>query len=47
MSVSMPSQKRRSEVQINCAKCGGENWLENQSKCLQCRQGVTIPLSLE
>jgi hypothetical protein len=36
MSVSRPSQKRRSEVQIKCSKCGAENWLENQSKCLQC-----------
>ena len=36
MSLSIPSQKGRSEVQINCWSCGAENWLENQSKCLQC-----------
>jgi hypothetical protein len=23
-------------VEIKCPNCGSENWLENQSRCLQC-----------
>jgi hypothetical protein len=23
-------------VELNCQKCGIENWLENQSRCLAC-----------
>jgi rRNA maturation protein Nop10 len=23
-------------VQVKCPKCGAENWLENQSRCLAC-----------
>jgi hypothetical protein len=23
-------------VEINCHRCGTENWLENQSRCLAC-----------
>jgi hypothetical protein len=23
-------------VEVKCAKCGAENWLENQSRCLAC-----------
>ena len=23
-------------MEIDCPKCGAENWLENQSKCLAC-----------
>jgi rRNA maturation protein Nop10 len=23
-------------VEIKCPKCGAENWLENQSRCLAC-----------
>jgi hypothetical protein len=23
-------------VEVNCPKCGAENWLENQSRCMAC-----------
>lgn len=32
----MRPQGGKPEVDIRCHKCGTENWLENQSRCLAC-----------